>query len=595
MRAILRNLQTGADRGSVLLLALLGAAFVLRVWGIWFGLPHVFHNDEGFEIVRALQLGAGEYDFGRIGKGGYFYLLFVEYSVLFAVLFLSGAVASAAEFGEYYIRDPSAFYLIGRATTAVIGTLTVYLVYRLGRLAWSPAAGLFAATLLAFNVLHAYLSHLTTVDVPMTFLSVAALYFAVRMVTGGSARDYWWAALMAALATSTKIPAVLVLVPLLVAHCYFVKQRNGAFRQYVLSPQLWQAAAIFVVTYVLTTPGILIYFDDVVANALGKFGGLEALDPDSGEEGLDERSRYANTNLFVYYYQVTVDSMTLPVFAVSSLGLLYALWKRSPVDVMLVSFTLVVYVVMAVSSDTHHFFPRYILPILPVLALLGGRLLAEIPGFFTGDRRASAGAAVVLAALVALPVAEIVASNHQILKKDTRAIAREWFDANIPAGSKVFIEGSRTVVSNATIPLQNSPENLKESIEYYRDRAPGRAKYFRLALNSLSGETYDLLGVQPDEIRDLQYYKDLGVQYFVLRPASYEGSRLKYTWPELVQAIRADPDIELLRRFEPTEEHSWRSPLIEIYRVNSNVEQGEQVDQLRVMKEPHALAEAAEN
>lgn len=564
--------RLSANWPGLLLLGLLLASLGLRLWGIWFGLPFVFHNDEGFEIVRALQLGAGEFDFTRVAKGGYFYLLFVEYGVLFVVLFLTGVVSTATEFGEYYISDPSAFYLIGRATTAVIGTATVYLVYRLGKLAYSTAAGLIGAALLGFNILHSYVSHLTTVDVPMTFLSLAAIYFAARMTTEqGSHRDYWWAALMAAFATATKAPAILVLFPLLIAHVYYVRNRGGTFAQYFLSRHLWQAAAIFVGAYVITTPGIVVYFENVMLGGLGKFSGVVDLAGEFEEEGLDARGLRANISLFQYYYEVIRDSMTWPVFAVCLGGLLYAVWKHRPIDVLLVTFGVVVYVVMSSSTDEHQFFPRYILPALPIMALLGGRLLADALGRLRGGSRAVVAPALTLV-LIAAPALEIAEANHVLLREDTRAIAREWFEANIPPGSKVFIEGSRTVVSNATIPLQNTEENLKESIEFYRDREPGKAKYFRMALNVLSGPTYDLVGVSSWDLQDLQYYKDLGIQYFVLRPDRYDGSRNKYEWTDLVENLRSDPDVELIKRFEPTDDNSWRSPLLEIYRVNSNLE-----------------------
>src|SRR5690606_40726119 len=66
----------------------------------------------------------------------------------------------------------------------------------------------------------------------------------------------------------------------------------------------------------ISTPGIVIYFDDVVLSGLGKFsGGGEGL-ADLDEVGLDEESLRARTNLFVYYFDVFVESMTWPVFVV---------------------------------------------------------------------------------------------------------------------------------------------------------------------------------------------------------------------------------------------------------------------------------------
>ena len=45
------------NRTSLVLFSILAGAIVLRIWGIWFGLPHIFHNDEGFEVVRKMNDG----------------------------------------------------------------------------------------------------------------------------------------------------------------------------------------------------------------------------------------------------------------------------------------------------------------------------------------------------------------------------------------------------------------------------------------------------------------------------------------------------------------------------------------------------------
>ena len=119
------------DSVSMVIVGVLAVSLVLRLWGIDFGLPFLFHNDEGNEVLRALQLGSGSYDFERISKGGYFYILFIEFGFLFVFLNVLGVVNSASEFGAYFIQDPTIFYLTGRATTAVIGTVTIYIVYRM--------------------------------------------------------------------------------------------------------------------------------------------------------------------------------------------------------------------------------------------------------------------------------------------------------------------------------------------------------------------------------------------------------------------------------------------------------------------------------
>jgi hypothetical protein len=127
---------------------LIALAFLMRLWGIWYGLPFSYWTDEYHELMRAMQLGAGSFNFARSSKGGFYLLLFFEYGLYFVILKIAGVVESTRQFAELFARDPTAFYLIGRATAALLGTVTVLAVFWLCRLAFSTAAGLIAAVFL---------------------------------------------------------------------------------------------------------------------------------------------------------------------------------------------------------------------------------------------------------------------------------------------------------------------------------------------------------------------------------------------------------------------------------------------------------------
>ena len=107
-------------------------AFVLRTWGITFGLPFSYHVDEQSYISAALNLGAG-----TIGRQpnptGFSNLLFLEYAAYFIAGRVLGLFDSLAEFEAAYRLNPSAFLLIARITSALAGALTVVAIYLNGK------------------------------------------------------------------------------------------------------------------------------------------------------------------------------------------------------------------------------------------------------------------------------------------------------------------------------------------------------------------------------------------------------------------------------------------------------------------------------
>lgn len=548
------------SRAGAVLAGVLVAAFAVRIYGIWFGLPYLFHIDEGFEVRRALQLGAGSFNFERTGKGLYFYLLFVEYGFLFVFLKLTGAIESAKEFGALYFRDPTAFYLLGRATSAVLGTLTVYLSYLVGRRAFGVTAGVMAAAFLAVNIIHARVSHLILVDVPMTLFIVASLYFALRIARDASTRDYIWAAVLAALAVSAKLPAVTVLVPLLIAHFFVMRDSSAGWSRTLFGREILMSGGLFLLVYVVTNPGIVFYFDDLLLGMLGRFVPADT-DADAVAAAVQTVER---PNLFVWYGVALAESMTWPLFLVFIGGVGLSVLRRTRADIILLSFFAVYFVLLASADQFQN--DRYLMPLTPMAALFAGRILAE------ASRLASMPAIVGLCfVLVAWPAFTVAAHSYYIAQKDTRAYAKEWIDENIPAGSRILIEGLNGRVSQATVPLQKSYAQTQRLIEEFEKSDPPKATYFRmeLAAHDPAEPGYDLVLVNPVNLRDLQYYTQQGVRYFVVRPDVFLSERkeektVRGSFSELLAEIRQDPDIVLLERFEPnprTRPHF----LIEVY------------------------------
>ncbi len=229
-----------------------------------------------------------------------------------------GFVSSTTDFAMWYIRDPSIFYLVGRVTTGLIGTIAVYLLYRIGTRIHSSRVGLIAAALMASNVLQVVHSHYITVDIPLTCLCLAGLLFIVRIDQSGSRADYIGACLFAALATITKLPGVLLIIPLFAVHMKRSLQSDGQFLQTFFNKSVVIGGAVFITVFFMSNPGALLHFGDYVSNVTGMVGG--------GEGGDSEAA--ADSNFVGFYARAMYQWIGLPIIVASLIGLLVSLRNK---------------------------------------------------------------------------------------------------------------------------------------------------------------------------------------------------------------------------------------------------------------------------
>ena len=115
---------------------------------------------------------------------------------------------------------------MGRMTTAIIGTFNVFLIFIIGKRIYSLKAGLLGAIFLTGSFLHAQNSHYVTVDIPMTCLITITLWYAIKIGETGRPIYYGLGAFFASYAIMTKLPAVVIIIPLLIAHFYIIKNKE---------------------------------------------------------------------------------------------------------------------------------------------------------------------------------------------------------------------------------------------------------------------------------------------------------------------------------------------------------------------------------
>jgi 4-amino-4-deoxy-L-arabinose transferase-like glycosyltransferase len=403
------------------LVVVLAAAAVLRLWGIGQGIPYAVGVDEPEIIERAV----------RMMKTGDFNPHFFDYPGLYiyvqVVIGCLSFIAQAIFRGIYALNAVGAddFYLWGRISTAVLGTLTVYVVYQIG-LRWGARHALLAAALLAVMPNHVRESHFVLTDVPLTFLMALAFLLSLRALEKGTPRAFALAGAVTGLAAATKYyGAVSVLLPLLAAYLNHGGDRSRLRCGLVA---LGAAVAAFLAGApftLLDLPSFLNGFAGVMgANQVTKdmWGGwvtsLKHLRLGLGWPGL--LLALAGSGLAV------VRVFTGPGRA------------RFGLAVML----LAVYLPLITSRET--VWARYLLPVVPVICLLAA--IAVVSGVsllrrFSIPRwaRTSMIVALTVAALLPPAVSSIqwVRVNARV---STQAVAYAWVIANIPDGARVALE-----------------------------------------------------------------------------------------------------------------------------------------------------------
>jgi 4-amino-4-deoxy-L-arabinose transferase-like glycosyltransferase len=546
-------------------------AFGLRLYRIDWGLPQVYEEAYpfkkawpmwGWEPGTRFDLNPHFFNYPTL----YFYLQFLGQGLLFLFLRVLGRVHSVLDYRVLYTLDKTPFYLVGRSITAAFGAATVLVTYQVGRRVGGAATGVLAALLLAVNAVHIAKCQVIEVDVPLTFFLMLTLLYALRILEDPRPRNYVLAGICAGLATSTKYSGLFLVLPILLAHvmaCWPAGTEraapagrarrgrdrragtaagSGALRR-VFSRPLLLAGTAFVAALFLTSPYILLDF-----SSFWEGFNYERLHMKIGHFGLDR------TPAIVYYAKVLVGSLLGWPLALASLAaLVWLAGVRRYRWAMVLAVFPIVYV--AVISSFSMKAERYILPLVPIAAILTSAAAIELVPRIVPRRRFAAAAVVGLGLGLAAPTLVAYARTATQPRDDTRTLARQWLEANVPSGAYIVTEAYGPEPLSA-LDLANLSLDVRERIQGQLDKS-------RLyAMTQLP-----MLQVRPEFMSpfyDLALYDDLA-DYIVT--SSFVSSRYRKDPVKFRQQVgfydELDRRYTLVREFGPAD---GTGPTLKIYR-----------------------------
>ncbi len=306
------------------------------------------------------------------------------------------------------------------------------------RRAWSVA--LLAAACVAFTPFEMQQTHFYTVDTMTLFFVMLAMLGCVKLIR--TEHPVRWALVVGlcyGLAMATKVSAAPLLVPLLLALCLRWYHKRDLWDVIIT---LIYAGCITILVFIVAMPYALLDFSEF-SQQVSYQGDLAR-----GMIDLPYVRQFAGTTPFLYELQNLVFwGMGLALGLASLAGLLWLCWRlwRHEMASWLVPLSWVL-VYGGINCTFFTKYMRYLLPVYPLLVLMGACMLISLAALNTADwsvpraRIVRLGSTALIGLVLAGTLFQCLALATVYSQPDTRIQASEWIFAHLKPGTVLTYE-----------------------------------------------------------------------------------------------------------------------------------------------------------
>ena len=424
-----------------LLIALIVLGLLTRLLGIGWGLPYSYHVDEQGFGKFTIHYFTGDLNphFFEV-PSLYTYMTAAVWEGYYLGGKITGSFGSHADLIKSYRKHPAIFILLGRILTVLLSVGTILLVFAIGRKMYSTRAGALAAMMLVFSLEHVKQSHYSIPDVTMVFFLMLSFLFIWSIYTTGKASSYILAGLFAGLAYATKYGGHFLALPLLLAHLFRAAEKKEPFFRSLFSPKLAGALLSFIGGFLAGCPYSVLDSHKFIKDFRRQTNHLFFV----GHFG----SSTAEPSWLFYLKYGFRDNVGRAAQFLVPAGVIFGLVKHRKKDILLLSIPLTLFLVMGTMKS---YATRYLLPITAFFILIAAVFLDELLTWIgTGLRKikrpalpSMAVAAVLVGAalvFIAPSVIQVARYDDSITRTDTRTVAKNWVEANIPKGERIASE-----------------------------------------------------------------------------------------------------------------------------------------------------------
>ena len=512
------------DKYTFALIVICLVSLFLNIYGIWWGLPGIWHPDED-QVGIALSMGLHMDPTPPflLRPSFQYYVQGVVLLPYYLFLKLSGGLSDILA-GYAINQIPSYFiinvWLISRLASAVMGSLTVFLVYLIGKEIYNKNVGLISASFLACTMGFVNISHFATVDVPVTFWTVVSFFFFIKIINTGKMKYYLLGGLFAGLAASTKYPALLLILPLFISHVLsyeqksskntslsfstFVKESFLKLIKIIFQRKILLGAFMMIVGFVLGSPYSVLDISTFKKNFIS-VGSLFQTRSDAG-------GAFAYIPSWITRMQNLMNAMGLLLFLICAVGMIYMIYKlikkreenqTNKCSILFLSWVILFGIVIGGWEYTPM---RYMMPIIPFLAIFGGKFMWDMIN--SGGIRKKI-MSVILCIVLVYSFGYCLTADTMFVH-DSRYAAGEWIENNIGENSTIEVYVGSTYLPRfpGWVRIISPPtwsHNKKEYIDFLESREERKTDY--IVLTSLHyGSSLRNPEVNPPITK---YYSDL--------------------------------------------------------------------------------------
>ncbi len=349
------------------------------------------------------------------------YFFFLIQALHYGVGRALGVYLGPADFRAAVVLDPTGLRATAMLAALLLGMSTLWVAGRLARRWLGDRGAVWVLLGLALDPLFLRHSLVLSPDMLLTLCILAGLLSAKNVEERGRLRDSWLGGMWLGLGTACKYSPALLAFPMLLAHLRRPGGRGPG--KVLLDSRLWAAAGVALIAFAVSSPYTIA---DLTLHRREMRMGVEAVT--GGHFGTVRLPSFGS-----YALSVLPGDLGWPLWILLAVSLMWVTFRRFGRFSLLLAFLLPY---LMTFGTLPIIFPRYMLPVIPLLFIFGVATAGEMRRFARG-RWILVFAGIAAAAGLLARTGEFLSTS---LKPDTRSVARAWFLHHVPDRALVATE-----------------------------------------------------------------------------------------------------------------------------------------------------------